>query len=117
MLSDLVDRAPGVRGGIFCDFEGEFIELVLRDPRLSEFDLKIVGAQVCAAWANLRSQSATAGAGEPQEMKIGCAQGTILCRGLPEGYYLLLLLEQGKPVGAIAYAMAQAATSFARELL
>lgn len=116
MLSDLVDKTPHARGAIFCDFEGEFIELVLRDPSLSEFDLKIVGAQVCATWSNLRGEAAR-GAGMPIEMKVGCAQGTLLCRGLPEGYYLVLLLGQGKPTGAAAFALAQAAEGFARELV
>lgn len=117
MLSDLVDRAPGARGAIFCDFEGEFISLVIRDPRLSEFEMKIAGATVASAWTNLRSEGAAQAAGMPLEMKIGCAEGTLLCRGLPEGYYLVLLLGSQKPVGACAYVLAKAADAFARELI
>ena len=117
MLSDLVDRAPGARGAIFCDFEGEFIELVIRDPQLSDYEMKIVGATVASAWTHLRSQQAARTAGMPVEMKIGCAQGTLLCRGLPEGYYLVLLLGSRQPVGSCAYVLSQAAAAFARELL
>src|SRR5438477_7740603 len=46
MLGSLLERTKGARGAVFCDFEGEFVELVIADPAISDYDMKICGAQV-----------------------------------------------------------------------
>src|SRR5215470_479527 len=55
MLDELVARAQGARGAVFCDFEGEFVELVVADPALTDYDMKVYGAHMAAAWVNLQN--------------------------------------------------------------
>ncbi|HUJ27975.1 MAG TPA: hypothetical protein VLW85_18265, partial [Myxococcales bacterium] len=57
MLDELLAQAPGARGAVFCDFEGEFVELVIRDPALTDYDMKVYGAHMAAAWMNLQANS------------------------------------------------------------
>ncbi len=116
MLSSLVERAPGARGAVFCDFEGEFVELVVRDPALSEYDMKVVGAQMAAAWLNLHSSSVECGAGGMIELRIGCAGGTLLCRSLRDGYYLVLLVAAGSPPAPAAFELRHTAAAIAEQL-
>jgi len=115
LLSDLVERAPGARGAVFCDFEGEFVELVVRDPSLSKYDVRVLGAQMAAVWLNLQNGSSERGAGGAVEMRLGCSGGTLLCRGLRDGYYVVLLISQGTPSGPAAYELQSAATRMAGE--
>src|SRR5439155_11147204 len=70
MLTSLVERTPGARGAVFCDFEGEFVELVVRDQSLTDYDMKIFGAQMAAAWLNLQNNSSERGAGGIVEMRL-----------------------------------------------
>lgn len=116
MLDELVAQAPGARGAVFCDFEGEFVELVVRDPSLTDYDMKVVGAHMAAAWTNLQTGSTERGAGGIVEMRLGCAGGTLLCRSLRDGYYVVLLLAGGKPSAAAAFALQHAAAALAAEL-
>ncbi len=116
MLSSLVERAPGARGAVFCDFEGEFVELVVRDPGLSEYDMKVFGAQMAAAWLNLQNNSSERGAGGIVEMRLGCAGGSLLCRSLRDGYYVVLLVARGTPSALAAFELQHAAAEIAGHL-
>ncbi|MGZ6143390.1 MAG: hypothetical protein ACXWLM_08625 [Myxococcales bacterium] len=116
MLSSLVERAPGARGAVFCDFEGEFVELVVRDPELSEYDMKVFGAQMAAAWLNLQTHGTQHGAGGIVEMRLGCSGGTLLCRSLRDGYYVVLLIAQGIPSALAAFELQHAAAELASQL-
>jgi hypothetical protein len=116
MLSALIERAAGARGAVLCDYEGEFIELVVRDPNVSEYEMKVFGAQIAAAWSSLHAGSTEHGAGGIVEMRIGCAGGTLLCRSLRDGYYLVLLLQSGSPPAPAAFLLRDAASALAAEL-
>jgi hypothetical protein len=116
LLGSLVAKAPGARGAIFCDYEGEAVELVVRDESLSEYDMKVCGAQLAAAWLALQSNSAEAGAGGIVELRLACAGGTLLCRALPEGYYVVLLIGKGAPSAPAAFALRGTAREMAAEL-
>jgi len=116
ILTTLVERSPGARGAIFCDSEGESVELVLRDAQLSEFDMKVFGAQLAAVWIGLTTTAKDHGAGALVELRVGCAQGTLLCRSLPEGYYVVLLVGHGSPAASAAFALRATAREIAAEL-
>ncbi|HWT86841.1 MAG TPA: hypothetical protein VN177_13775, partial [Myxococcales bacterium] len=57
ILTNLVERARGARGAVFCDQEGESVELVIRDPELSEYDMKVFGAQLAPIWMGLQTNA------------------------------------------------------------
>ncbi len=116
MLSSLVERAPGARGAVFCDYQGEFVELVVRDPTLSEYDMRVFGAQMASAWLSLESNSTGRGAGGIIELRLGCAAGTLLCRSLRDGYYLVLVVAPGRPSAHAAFELRHAAAEISAQL-
>ncbi len=115
MLTALVERAPGARGAIFCDHQGESVELVIRDDRLSDYDMKVFGAQLAAVWTSLATAARESGAGAILEARVGCASGTLLCRCLPDGYYVVLLVGGGRSAAA-AFALRSTAAEIAAAL-
>jgi predicted regulator of Ras-like GTPase activity (Roadblock/LC7/MglB family) len=116
VLSTLVARVPGARGAVFCDGEGEFIELAVKDPQLSEFDLKIFGAQIAACWMSLDEKTRAYGAGAAVELRLFCKEGTLLCSALRDGYYLVLLLARNRPTAAAAVELRAASAALTAEL-
>ena len=102
MLTALVKRVPKARGAVFCDHEGESVELVIHDDTLSEYELKVAGAQLAA--------------GALLELQVGCGAGSLLCRALPEGYYVVLLVGEGGSGASAAFALRSVATQIASEL-
>jgi hypothetical protein len=116
VLTTLVERAPGARGAIFCDHEGESVELVVRDGGLSEYDMKVFGAQLAAAWLSLQDNSSESGAGGILELRLWCAEGTLLCRSLREGYYVVLLVAKGAPSAPAAFMLGRAAAEMAEQI-
>ena len=116
MLDELVANAPGARGAVFCDFEGEFVELVVRDPLLTDYDMKVCGAHMAAAWTNLQNGSVERGAGGILELRLGCDGGTLLCRSLRDGYYVVLLVESGTLSGRAALELQHTAALMTSEL-
>lgn len=116
LLKELVTRAPGARGAVFCDFEGEFVHLVIQDPALTDYDMRCYGAHLAATWLNLQSGSTQGGAGGIVELKIDCEGGALLCRALRDGYYLVLLLAHGAATAPAAFEMRRVAEEVAREL-
>jgi len=116
MLTSLVERAPGARGAIFCDYEGESVELVLRDAQLSEYEMKVFGAQLASVWSDLSTTAKENGAGALVELRVGCAEGSLLCRSLPDGYYVVLLVARGAPSASAAFALRSTAGEIAGAL-
>jgi hypothetical protein len=117
LLTALVERTPGARGAIFCDYEGEFVDLAIGDPTLSEYELKVFGAQLTASWITLNSAASQRGAGGIIELRLACAAGTLLCNALPEGYYVVLVLKRNQPSAAAAFLLRKTSIELAAELL
>jgi hypothetical protein len=115
LLQTLVDRVPGARGAIFCDGEGEHVELAHpaapseRAQPLSDYDLKICGAQMAATLLHLHDASAEHSAGELAELRVLSVGGVLLCRALAERYYLVLLLAPGHRSPQASRALAETA--------
>jgi len=116
ILTSLLERTRGARGVVFCDHEGESVELVLRDDSLSEYEMKVFGAQLAAIWLSLQSAASDSGAGPVQELQVSCASGTLLCRALPEGYYVVLLIGPGSPASSAGAALRASALELATAL-
>jgi hypothetical protein len=78
--------------------------------------MRLFGAQMAAAWLNLQTFATQHGAGSIVEMRLGCSGGTLLCRALRDGYYVVLLVAQGAPTGLAAFELQNAATELAAQL-
>ncbi len=99
LLQALVDATPGARGAIFCDQQGEHVELALAREApggvapLTPFDMKICGAHLAAPLVALFE--APGKPGETLQMRWLCEGGTLLCHLLPGRYYVALLVTKG----------------------
>ena len=116
MLTALVGRVPGALGAVFCDHEGESVDLVVADSAISEYEMKVYGAQVAAAWLSTKESAAERGAGPLLELQAACAAGSLLCRSLPDGYYVVLVLGARAPIAPAAFELRAAAAEIAREI-
>jgi hypothetical protein len=122
LLAELVAQAKGARGAVFCGHDGEFVDLLVARPQppgcgdLSEYDLKIIGAQLAAPWLRLQEGSANGGAGGAIDMGMRCGAGNLLCTRLPDRYYLVLVLAPSAQAARAAFVLRRAADKLAREL-
>jgi hypothetical protein len=122
LLQGLVDGTPGARGAIFCDHEGEHVELALKAPppagcaEMSEWDLKICGAQLAATLLQIEEASQAMQAGAPRELRLTCGEGTLLCRLLPHQYYVLLVIAPGRAAARGSFALRETAQGVAAEM-
>jgi hypothetical protein len=116
LLTTLLVRVRGARGAIFCDYDGEAVELALSDPKLSEYELKVFGAQLAASWMSLGATATGHGAGTPVELRLSCGGGNLLCRALPDGYYVVLVLSRSCASAAAAFELQKTSVALAAEL-
>jgi hypothetical protein len=116
LLTTLLARVRGARGAIFCDYDGEAVELALADPKLSEYELKVFGAQLAASWMSLGASARGHGAGGLVELRLSCAGGHLLCSALPDGYYVVLVLSRDSASAAAAFELRETSVALAAEL-
>lgn len=122
LLGALVADVPGARGAIFCDYEGESVDLHVASPQppgcgeLSLYDLKVCGAQLTAAWLLLQERSQAHGSGRLDSLRLSADRGTLLCAAAKEGYYVTLLLAPRAPTAAAAQALERLARLLAAEM-
>src|SRR5207237_7937829 len=100
----------------FCDHEVESVELVIHDDARSDSELKVAGAQLASVLLSLQESTRDSGAGALLELQVGCGAGSLLCRALPDGYYVVLLVGQGGSGASAAFALRSAANQIASEL-
>ena len=122
LLGALVAGVPGARGAIFCDYEGESVDLFVAAPQppgcgpLSVYDLKLCGAQLTAVWTMLQECSKANGAGRLDALRLAAEHGTLLCHAAKQGYYVTLLLAPRAQASMAAVAVAELARRFAEEM-
>ena len=116
MLTALLGRVPGSRGAVFCDHEGESVELAVGDSGLSEYDMKVYGAQLAAPWLSAQERARDIGAGALLELEASCGAGALLCRSLPDGYYVVLLIGPHARRAPASFALRAAAAEIAQEI-
>ncbi len=114
LLTNLLVDVPAAVGAIFLDDEGEAVDWVTRhdDP----FDLKVEGAfhSIFKRRLDLIGSSTSTG---PVESYVVAGKGmTSLTHALPDGYYLVLVLDRPDLTGRALYYLRRTAGIFAREL-
>jgi len=114
LLTNLLVDVPEAVGAIFLDEEGEAVDWVTRhnDP----FDLKVEGAYHSIFKRRLDGLSDRTSIGDLHHYIVHGEHLTSLTRALPDGYYLVLILDRPGPVSRAAYQLRRAAGIIAREL-
>ena len=102
LLTNLLVDVPASVGAILVDPEGEAVEWVTRhdDP----YDLKVEGAYHSIFMRQLESALASSGLGELRDYTLSAQRLTSLTQSLPDGYYVVLVIDRG---GSQAQAMEQ----------
>jgi hypothetical protein len=122
MLAELLVKVPHARAAIFCDHEGESVDWAAAAPppdgarTLSEYDVKICGAQLAASWLLLDERARQEGAGRVRALELRAERGTLLCHAVHDGYYLVLMLSARPGAARAAATLRETALAFAREM-
>jgi hypothetical protein len=112
----LCAEIPEAIGAIVCDYEGESVVYALgpaeppdgaeesarsRIPRtlgskisITEFLLRIAGAEPCSLLTLFGERSLSRGAGEIVSLDLRFEQVDLLIRRLPDGYYVMVALRR-----------------------
>jgi len=114
LLTNLLVDVPQAVGAIFLDDEGEAIEWVTRhnDP----FDLKVEGAYHSIFVRRLTVIAASEDQGNLKYFIIKGDSLTALTHTLPDGYYLVLILDRPGLIGKAIFHLEHAAGVLRREL-
>jgi predicted regulator of Ras-like GTPase activity (Roadblock/LC7/MglB family) len=114
LLTNLLVDVPEAVGAIFLDDEGEAVEWVTRhnDP----FDLKVEGAYHSIFVRRLAIITSTGNHGKLKYFVIKGDALTALTHTLPDGYYLVLILDRPGFLGKAVFHLEHAAAVLGREL-
>jgi hypothetical protein len=114
LLTNLLVDVPGAVGAIFLDEEGEAVDWVTRheDP----YDLKVEGAYHSIFKRQLEEARTISAFGEVESYTVENEGLVSLTQTLPEGYYVVLVLDRSSPRAQAMYHLRRAAKVIAREL-
>ena len=114
LLTNLLVDVPGAVGAIFLDDEGEAVDWVTHhdDP----YDLKVEGAYHSIFKRQLDDFATLSNNGAVQSYMVQSARLVALTQTLPEGYYVVLVLDRSSPRAQAMYHLRKAASVIAREL-
>jgi hypothetical protein len=87
VLQGLLASAPIARGAVFCDFEGERVEAVVRDPELDPYELDLAGATYARAVEQLT-------AGDEAQLRVVHENAVVWVQPVRDGYYVVLLARR-----------------------
>jgi hypothetical protein len=109
LLTNLLVDVPEAVGAIFLDAEGEAVDWVTRhdDP----YDLKIEGA-----YHSIFKRQIEIVSGAIRHYTMECDRLVSLTHALPDGYYLVLVLDRKGRTGRALHHLSRAAEAAAREI-
>jgi len=102
LLNRLLEDIPGAQGAIITDWEGEAVDQV---ARISEYDIKVLGAHKGVILNLLREALSRIDSGELEEVLIRTEQNKTLIAPLNEDYFLVLTLDPEAIAARAAYKM------------
>jgi hypothetical protein len=115
LLTNLLVDVPHSLGAIFVDPEGEAVDWVTRhgDP----FDLKVEGAYHSILLRRLDDLADSARAGPIDSFVVESAHLATLTQALPDGYYVVLVVDRMASRGQALQSLRRAARAFAEEIV
>ena len=114
LLTNLLVDVPQAVGAIFVDPEGEAVEWVSRhnDP----FDLKVEGAYHSIFMRQLEQLTTSVDAGPIDSFVIEGSRLVTLTQALPDGYYVVLVVDRSGSRALALHRLRRAAEVFAKEI-
>jgi predicted regulator of Ras-like GTPase activity (Roadblock/LC7/MglB family) len=114
LLTNLLVDVPQAVGAIFVDPEGEAVEWVTRhnDP----FDLKVEGAYHSIFMRQLEQLTTSVNAGPIESFVIEGSRLVTLTQALPDGYYVVLVVDRSGSRAHALHRLRRAAEVIAKEI-
>ena len=114
LLTNLLVDVPQAVGAIFVDPEGEAVEWVTRhnDP----FDLKVEGAYHSIFMRQLERLTSSVDAGTIDSFVLEGSRLVTLTQALPDGYYVVLVVDRGGSRAHALHRLRRAAEVIAKEI-
>jgi hypothetical protein len=114
LLTNLLVDVPHAVGAIFVDSEGEAVDWVTRhnDP----FDLKVEGAYHSIFLRQLELLTTSIDAGPIDSFVIEGSRLVTLTQALPDGYYVVLVVDRSGSRAHALHRLRRAAEVFAKEI-
>lgn len=110
-LRQLVDQVPGVLGVVFCDEEGEAVDLCVasgsRAGSDDEYDLRVAGATWAIAVDLLRRNVEAKGPGATGLLVAMCGRYTYFVAPVGESYFLAIWARADVSLGKALHAAQQ----------
>jgi len=115
LLTNLLVDVPQAVGAIFVDPEGEAVEWVTRhsDP----FDLKVEGAYHSIFMRRLEELTTGSKVGPIDSLILEGSQLVTLTQALPDGYYVVLVVDRSGSQAQALHRLGRAAQVFAKEII
>ena len=115
LLTNLLVDVPSAVGAIFLDDEGEAVDWVTRhdDP----YDLKVEGAYHSIFKRQIDSINSLENSGAVSCFMVESRDLVALTHSLPEGYYVVLVLDRSSSKAQALFHLRRAAEVLARELI
>ena len=114
LLTNLLVDVPQAVGAIFVDPQGEAVEWVTRHD--NPFDLKVEGAYHSIFMRQLEQLTTSVNAGQIDSFVIEGSRLVTLTQALPDGYYVVLIVDPSGPRAQALHRLRCAARVFAQEI-
>lgn len=102
ILVEVLQSTGGAIGAVFLDSEGESVEVVTARPfDTDDHALRIIGAYAGIFLSQLRRITESTDDGAVRRFKIDFAACGIFCCDLKDGYYLVVVVDDGAVEGVV----------------
>jgi len=115
LLTNLLVDVPQAVGAIFVDPEGEAVEWVTRHN--NPFDLKVEGAYHSIFMRRLEQLTTGVNAGPIDSVVIEGSRLVTLTQALPDGYYVVLVVDRSGSRAHALHRLRRAAEVIAKEII
>ena len=112
LLNRLLEDIPGALGAIIVDWEGEAVDQV---ARISEYEMKVIGAHNGIILHQLREVLSRARSGDLEEVLIRAGENKTLITPLTEDYLLILQLGSQAIAARAAFKMRRCVAALRHE--
>ncbi len=112
VLRAAVARVPGARGAVFLDIEGEAVDEFTESSRTT---IQLVGAHLGVVLTLARERLAAA-LGEPREVLIEAARGTVLLQAIDARYLVVMEADPQASIGLMRRELRRAVAALREEM-
>lgn len=112
-LDDLREAIPGTRLVCLAAADGITVETVGDD----DLDVEVLAAELVSMARGIGSEQRALAVGETERLEIATDRYGVILTRVRNGYYLLLAVEAGKPLGKARFEMRRAALGFEADLV